>query len=82
MMTSKIARLNVSMKEGNVSVLEMHYLIPKREAGVKHYVGRHELGLFHTDRTLELMRETGFQASYMDEGTPSGRGLFIGIRGE
>ncbi len=78
----KIARLNVSMKEGNVSVQEMHYLITKRDAGVKHYVGRHELGLFDTDRTLELMRETGFQASYTDEGTPSGRGLFIGIRGE
>jgi hypothetical protein len=49
---------------------------------VKHYVGRHELGLFETDRTLELMSEAGFQASYTTEGTPSSRGLYIGIRGE
>jgi len=78
----KIARLNVSMKEGNVSVLEMHYLIAERDSEVKHYVGRHELGLFDTDRTLELMREAGFRASYTTEGTPSNRGLYIGIRGE
>jgi len=78
----KIARLNVSMKEGNISVLEMHYLIAERDAGVRHYVGRHEMGLFDTDRTLELMREAGFQASYTTEGTPSSRGLHIGIRGE
>ena len=78
----KIARLNVSMKEGNVSVMEMHYLIAERDAGVKHYVGRHELGLFDTDRTLELMREAGFRASYTTEETPTSRGLYIGIRGE
>ncbi len=78
----KIARLNVSMKEGNVSVMEMHYLIAERDAGVKHYAGRHELGLFDTDRTLELMREAGFRASYTTEGNPSSRGLYIGIRGE
>ncbi|MBC8223293.1 class I SAM-dependent methyltransferase [Candidatus Bathyarchaeota archaeon] len=78
----KIARLNVSMKEGNVSVMEMHYLIAERDVGVRHYVGRHELGLFDTDRTLELMREAGFRASYTTEGTPSSRGLYIGIRGE
>jgi ubiquinone/menaquinone biosynthesis C-methylase UbiE len=76
----KIARLNVSMREGNVSVLEMHYLIAERDAGVKHYAGRHELGLFDTDRTLGLMGAAGFQASYMAEGTPSSRGLYIGTR--
>jgi len=75
----KIARLNVSMKEGNVSILEMHYLIAERDKGVKHYVGRHEIGLFGTDRTLELMRAAGFQASYTTEGTPSTRGLYIGV---
>jgi len=78
----KIARLNVSMKEGNISILDMHYLIAERDAGVRHYVGRHELGLFETDRTLELMGEAGFRASYTAEGTPSSRGLHIGIRGE
>jgi SAM-dependent methyltransferase len=78
----KIARLNVSRKEGNVSIMDMHYLIAKKDVGVKHYVGRHELGLFETDRTLELMSEAGFQASYTTEGTPSSRGLYIGIRGD
>jgi SAM-dependent methyltransferase len=78
----KIARLNVSRKEGNVSVMDMHYLVAERDAGVKHYVGRHELGLFDTDRTLELMREAGFRASYTAEGTPSSRRLYIDILDE
>jgi ubiquinone/menaquinone biosynthesis C-methylase UbiE len=75
----KIARLNVSMKEGGVSILEMHYLIAERYKGVKHYVGRHEMGLFDTDRTLDLMKEAGFQAKYTVESTPTSRGLYIGV---
>jgi hypothetical protein len=49
---------------------------------VKHYVGRHEMGLFETDRTLELMREAGFQTIYTTESTPTSRGLYIGILDE
>jgi ubiquinone/menaquinone biosynthesis C-methylase UbiE len=78
----KIARLNVSKKEGCVSILEMHYLIAEKDRGVKHYVGRHEMGLFETDRTLELMREAGFRAIYSTESTPTSRGLYIGILDE
>jgi ubiquinone/menaquinone biosynthesis C-methylase UbiE len=75
----KIARLNVSKKEGYVSILEMHYLIAERDKGVKNYVGRHEMGLFEVDRTLKLMEEEGFRARYTVEGTPTDRGLYIGV---
>jgi SAM-dependent methyltransferase len=75
----KIARLNVSKKEEYVSILEMHYLIAERDKGVKHYVGRHEMGLFEEDRTLKLMEEAGFRARYTAEDTPTSRGLYIGV---
>lgn len=42
----KIARLNVSELRGSLSVMDMHYLIAEKNKEVKHFVDRHELGLF------------------------------------
>jgi len=76
----KIARLNVSEIDGDVSVMDMHYLIAERDKGVKHYVDRHELGLFEVDETLRIMEEAGLESRFMDEGLMPGRGLYIGIK--
>jgi SAM-dependent methyltransferase len=76
----KIARLNVSEIDGDVSVMDMHYLIAERDMGVKHYVDRHELGLFGVDETLRIMEEAGLESRYEAEGLMPGRGLYIGIK--
>lgn len=76
----KIARLNVSEVDGDVSVMDMHYLIAERDKGVRHYVDRHELGLFEVDDTLRIMEEAGLKAQYQAEGLMPGRGLYIGIK--
>jgi len=76
----KIARLNVSEIRGDVSVMDMHYLIAERDRGVKHYVDRHELGLFEVDETLRIMEEAGLESRFMAEGLMPGRGLYIGIK--
>jgi len=76
----KIARLNVSEVDGDVSVMDMHYLIAERDKGVKHYVDRHELGLFEVDKTLRIMEEAGLESRFMAEGLMLGRGLYIGIK--
>ena len=76
----KIARLNVSEIQGDVSVMDMHYLIAERDKGVKHYVDRHELGLFEVDETLRIMEEAGLEAQYQAEGLMPGRGLYIGLK--
>ena len=77
----KIARLNVSKIEGNLSVMDMHYLVAEKDKDVKHIVDRHELGLFETDETLKIMRAVGLQSKFLKHGLVQGRGMFVGTKG-
>lgn len=72
----KIARINTSFVEGRVSVFDLHHLIGTPES-TEHIVEHHELGLFETEETREIMEEEGLAVAYDAEGL-TGRGLFIG----
>lgn len=72
----KIARINTSLVEGKVSVLDMHYLIGTPE-GTEHVLERHELGLFEAEETPSAMEEAGLVVEYDPDGL-TGRGLYIG----
>jgi len=76
----KIARLAVSKVKGNVSEMDMHYLIAERNKEVKHFVDRHELGLFDIDKTLQFMKQAGLKAKFLKNGLMKDRGLFIGVK--
>jgi ubiquinone/menaquinone biosynthesis C-methylase UbiE len=76
----KIARLVVSKVKGNVSEMDMHYLIAERNKEVKHFVDRHELGLFEIDKTLQFMKQAGLKTKYLKSGLMKDRGLFIGVK--
>jgi len=76
----KIARQAVLKVKGNVSVLDMHYLIAERNKAVTHYVDRHELGLFEKRDMLDLMRQAGLRAHFIEQGLMQGRGLYIGVK--
>ena len=76
----KIARLNVSELIGSLSVMDMHYLIAERAKGVKHFVDRHELGLFEVDETLRIMKEAGLQSKFLKRGLMQKRGVFVGVK--
>lgn len=76
----KIARANVSKIKGNVSVMDMHYLIAEKGKGVSHFVDRHELGLFETDRFLKITEKAGLKARYKRDGLEKDRGLYIGVK--
>ncbi|TFH16880.1 hypothetical protein E4H04_05925 [Candidatus Bathyarchaeota archaeon] len=56
----------------------MHYLVAKRGRKVKHFIDRHELGLFDIERTLDIMKAVGFEAWYLLDGLMENRGLYIG----
>jgi len=56
----KIARLNTTKIDGDLSIMDMHYLIVEKNEDVIHYVDTHKLGLFETDKTLELMEICGY----------------------
>ena len=74
----KIARLDVFKRKGNVSVFDMHFLVAERGKGTKHFVDRHELGLFEPEKTLRIMRDVGFDARHLKD--EKNRGAYIGIK--
>jgi ubiquinone/menaquinone biosynthesis C-methylase UbiE len=76
----KIARLNVSELRGSLSVMDMHYLIAEKNKEVKHFVDRHELGLFEVDETLRIMKKAGLQSIFLKRGLMRQRGMFVGVK--
>jgi ubiquinone/menaquinone biosynthesis C-methylase UbiE len=76
----KIARLGFSTMRGNLSILEMEFLVAETGKGVAHYSDRHEMGLFDHQRTLEFMRAVGLDSQFVEEGLERDRGLFIGVK--
>jgi ubiquinone/menaquinone biosynthesis C-methylase UbiE len=74
----KIARMNVSEREGNLSFFVLHYLVGTPE-GVEYFTERHELGLFTKEEYLEAFRAAGLNVTYDDDGL-MGRGLYVGVR--
>jgi hypothetical protein len=58
----------------------MHYLVAERGESVKHFVDRHELGLFEIDKTLMIMKKAGFQAKFLKKGLMKDRGLLVGVK--
>jgi SAM-dependent methyltransferase len=77
---TKIARVNVSEKRGNLSILRMHYLIGVENKEVVHFKNKHELGLFEKEQTLQIIRETGFNVDYLGDGLMKERGLYIATK--
>ena len=76
----KVARLNVSKVRGNISILDMHYLVAEKGKTVKHFVDRHELRMSEPQQILEFMRQGGLRAKFIRNGLMKGRGLYIGVK--
>jgi ubiquinone/menaquinone biosynthesis C-methylase UbiE len=76
----KIARLSIPKVRKNLSVIDMHYLVAERNRSVKHFVDRHELGLFGVDETLEIMKTVGLQPKFLKRGLMQERGMFVGMK--
>lgn len=76
----KIARLNTTKLENDLSVMEMHYLIVEKNKDVKYFVDKHELGLFEIDKTLEFMERAGLKVEFLKDGLMKERGLYIGVK--
>lgn len=76
----KIARLNTTKVEGDLSIMEMHYLIAEKNRDIKYFVDIHELGLFETDKTLELMAKANLISEFLVDGLMKDRGLLIGVK--
>jgi ubiquinone/menaquinone biosynthesis C-methylase UbiE len=74
----KIARINTSDLEGELSVINFHYLIGTPD-GVSHHEERHELGLFTKAEIEFAFNAAGLSVAYDAKGL-MGRGLYVGAR--
>ncbi len=75
----KVCRMSHSGREGNLSVLLLHYL-RSRPDGIEHYSERHELGLFTRDEMTRAFESANMQVRYDAEGL-MGRGLYLAQQG-
>jgi ubiquinone/menaquinone biosynthesis C-methylase UbiE len=76
----KIARLSVPRAKGNLSVIDMHYLVAERDEDVKYFLDRHQMGLFEVDQTLKILEEAGLQPRFLKYGLVDKRGIFVGTK--
>ena len=71
----KVCRMSYSSREGNLSVLDLHYL-RSTDGGIEHYSERLELGLFTRDEMTHAFELANMDVRYDDQGL-MGRGLYI-----
>jgi SAM-dependent methyltransferase len=76
--TDKVCRMSYSGQEGNLSVLQLHYLRSTRET-IEHYSERLELGLFTREEMTRAFESADLDVRYHAEGL-MGRGLYLGRR--
>ncbi|MGI9110986.1 MAG: class I SAM-dependent methyltransferase, partial [Gaiellaceae bacterium] len=74
----KIARASVAGLEGNISIVDFHYLVVSR-AGVEHFTERHAVTLFTREQYEEAFAAAGLAVERDEEGL-FGRGLHIGVK--
>ena len=74
----KIARMTVSAVDGQLSIMDMHYLVGTPD-GIRQFNERHALGLFTHDEYVNAIEAAGLQVHF-DEPGLMGRGLYIGVR--
>jgi ubiquinone/menaquinone biosynthesis C-methylase UbiE len=72
----KVAWMYPSKREGDVSVLDIHYLVGTPER-VEHFSEQHRIGLFTKEEHLDAFRDAGLDVSFDPKG-PRERGLYVG----
>jgi hypothetical protein len=74
----KLARMNVSEVQGNLSIMDLHHLVGTA-SGVRHFIERLEMGLFTHADYLAAFRMAGLDVMHDAYGL-MGRGLYIGVK--
>jgi SAM-dependent methyltransferase len=74
-----IARMNTNVRRGGLSVMDMHYLVGGRR-GVRHWVERHEMGLFSRATMRAAFTAAGLRVRYVPSRFSTRRGLYIATK--
>jgi hypothetical protein len=75
----KIARMNVNRRQTDVAILDFHFLVATG-AGVKHFIDKHEVGLFDRQEIQHAMENSGLSTTFVESGFQKDRGLFLGVK--
>lgn len=73
----KIARMNTSRREGDVSVLAFGYLVGTPH-GIAHFTEDHRLGLFTDEQYRSALTKAGLESQ--DDDDLMGRGLYVATK--
>lgn len=76
----QVCRQCVAERDGDVAVMTMHYLVARRNEGVRHLVETHRLRLLPLEALLGQVKEAGYEATVEPE-AQGGRGLIVGTKG-
>jgi SAM-dependent methyltransferase len=76
----KIARMYVSAREGDVSILDAHFLVAT-PAGIERFSERHALSLFTAGQYRDALAQAGLTILPVDA-DPFGYGLFVAVRSD
>lgn len=75
----KVARLSRSLRDGILSIMEMHHLVVTAE-GAHSFVERHEMGLFTPEQYRASFERAGLTVTFDPDGGLAGRGVYVGVR--
>lgn len=78
--TLAVARASRLWREGDVSVIEMHYAVAEPDRTWS-FTEMHRMGLFTTATQLEVLRDVGFEVEYEYPGLTD-RGLFVAVKAQ
>ena len=73
----KLCRQAVTRLDGDLSVLEMHWLVARRDHDIEHFVELHELCLHIPEVMGSALVDAGFEIRFEPVGLMPGRGLYI-----
>jgi len=71
----KVARMNVSRRDGNVSIVNFHYMVGSSD-GIRTFTEPHRLTLFTGEEYRRALTGAGFKFEFDEQGLMS-RGLYI-----
>lgn len=74
---SVVTRVSHSLREGDATAIEVHYLHARPEEGIEHHQERHLITLFTREQYEGAFRSAGLDVVLLED-WPSGRGLFVG----
>lgn len=74
----KISRFSASRIEGNLSIIDFHFLVGRPE-GIEYFAETHELGLFTFREYCDAFEKAGLDVRYIPDWI-GGRGLYLGLK--